>query len=90
MLEKEPEFDANNPLHPWKHDGEIWLTKLLFQNGNISHSTADEFLGAFANGTITMADGPVQFQNSREMLKLLDIASENDPVGSNAVNVYSV
>ena len=54
-----PKIDTNNPLHPWNHEGEIWLTNLLFQNGNISHSTADEFLGAFANGTITMASGPV-------------------------------
>jgi hypothetical protein len=54
----------NNPLHPWKHEGEIWLTDLLFRSGNISQKTADKFLGAFANGRISMADGPIQFTNS--------------------------
>jgi len=76
----ESKFDANNPLRPWKHEGEIWLTNLLFTNGNMSRSTADEILGAFANGKMIMASGPVQFTNSRQMMKLLDIAAEKSVV----------
>ncbi len=83
-----PESDANNPLHPWKHEGEIWLTDLLFRSGNVSQKTADKFLGAFANGRISMVDGPIQFTNSREMLKLLDIAARNGTVCSNFVCIY--
>ena len=73
-------IDKNNPLYPWKHEGEIWLTNLLFTNGNMSRSTADEILGAFANGKMIMASGPVQFTNSRQMMKLLDIAAEKSVV----------
>lgn len=82
-----PESDANNLLHPWKHEGEIWLTDLLFRDGNISQGTADKLLHAFATGKISMADGPIQFTNSREMLKLVDIASGNKTVCSNIVRV---
>ena len=83
-------IDVNNPLHPWNHEGEVWLTNLLYQNGNISRSTADEFLGVFANGTIIMVSGPVQFSNSREMMRLLDIAAGQTLVSSNTMNVYTV
>lgn len=67
-------------LSPWNHKGEIWLTNLLFRNGQTSRSTADTLLGAFANGRISMIDGPVQFKNSREMIKLLDIAAQQEAV----------
>ena len=90
MPGKTSEFDVNNPLHPWKQEGKIWLTDLLFQKGNISRATADKFLVEFANGTLTTADGPVQFQNSREMLKLLDIAAENTVVSSKTVSMFTV
>ena len=76
----EPEYDANNPLYPWKHNGEIWLTNLLFRNGDVSRKTTDEFLGAFVNKRITMLDGPIQFKNSREMIKVLDIAARKGAV----------
>jgi hypothetical protein len=75
-----PESDANNPLHPWKHEGEIWLTDLLFRKGNISRTTADNLLGAFVNGKISMKDGPIQFKNSREMMGLLDVAARQGTV----------
>jgi len=75
-----PTTDANNPLYPWKNDGEIWLTNLLFRSGNVSRKVADELLNAFADGRISMANGPLQFTNSREMIKLLDIAAENGVV----------
>ena len=83
-----PEYDANNPLHPWKHEGEIWLTDLLFRNGNISRTTADSLLGAFANGKISMTDGPIQFTNSREMLALLDVAARQGIVCSKNICYY--
>jgi hypothetical protein len=76
-----PESDMNNPLHPWRHEGEVWLTNLLFRNGNMSRATADEFLRAFANGKIAMVDGPIQFANSREMIQLLDVAARKGVVG---------
>jgi len=75
-----PTTDANNPLYPWKNDGEIWLTNLLFRSGNISRKVADELLNAFADGRISMANEPLQFTNSREMIKLLDIAAEKGVV----------
>jgi hypothetical protein len=77
-----PESDVNNPLHPWKHKGEIWLTDLLFRNGNVSQIIADKLLGAFANGRISMTEGPIQFANSREMLALLDVAARQGIVSS--------
>jgi len=82
-----PEFDTENPLDPWKHRGEIWLTKLLFQSGNISQRTVDKFLRGFADGTIMMTDGDVQFTNSEEMLKLLDIAAGKGVVCPNMLLV---
>jgi hypothetical protein len=77
-----PESDVNNPLHPWKHKGEIWLTDLLFRNGNVSQTTANTLLDAFANGRISMTDGPIQFTNSREMMTLLDVAARQGIVCS--------
>jgi hypothetical protein len=74
------ETDSTNILHPWKHSGEIWLTDLLFRRAKISSSITNELLGAFANGRISIIDGPLQFSNSKEMIKLLDIAAKNDAV----------
>ena len=82
-------INMNNPLHPWKHEGEIWLTNMLFQSGKISCSTADKFLDAFANGTMIMASGPVQFTNSREIMKFLDITAEKSVVSSNTIWIYA-
>ena len=36
-----------------------------------------------------MASGPVQFMNSREMMRLLDIAAEKSVVSFNTVHVYT-
>jgi len=36
---------------------------------------SDALLGEFANGNITMEDGPIQFRNTRQMHKVLDIAA---------------
>ena len=69
----------NNPLYPWKNEGEIWLTNLLFRRGDISQTVANEILGAFASKKISMRDG-IQFTNSREMIKLLDIAARKGVV----------
>jgi hypothetical protein len=77
-----PDSDPNNLLYPWKHEGEIWLTDLLFRKANISRATADNLLSAFANERISMADGPVQFTNSKEMIELLDIAVKQGIVSS--------
>jgi len=84
-----PESDINNPWHPWKHEGEIWLTDLLFRNGNISQVTIDNLLGAFAKGRISMRDGPIQFTNSREMLELLDVAARQGTVCSRVLILCS-
>ena len=70
----------NNPLYLWRNEGEIWLTNLLFRRGDISRAVADEILGAFASKKISMIDGPIQFTNSREMIKLLDIAARKGVV----------
>lgn len=75
-----PESDANNPYHPWKHEGEIWLTDLLFRDGNIPRKTADILLESIAKGRMSMVDGPIQFTNSREMIELLDIAARQGVV----------
>ena len=74
----------NNPLYPWKNEGEIWLTNLLFRRRDISRTVADEILGAFASKKISMIDGPIQFTNSREMIKLLDIAARKGVVSIKA------
>jgi hypothetical protein len=78
-LQWEPESDPNNPLHPWKHQGEIWLTDLLFRNA-VSRTTADDLLSSFANERISMVDGPIQFTNSKEMIELLDVAAKQGTV----------
>ena len=74
----------NNPLYLWKNEGEIWLTNLLFRRGDISRAVADEILGAFASKKISMINGLIQFTNSREMIKLLDIAARKGVVSIKA------
>ena len=71
---------STNTLYPWKHIGEIWLTDLLVRRVMLSHSIIDELLNAFANGRLSMVDGPLQFSNSREMIKLLDAAARSGVV----------
>jgi hypothetical protein len=83
----EAESDIDNPLHPWKHEGEIWLVNLLFRDGNVPRSVADELLGAFASGRISMRDGPIQFKNTREMMQLLDVAAQKGTVCSRVIFV---
>ena len=58
--------------------------ELIILTWRYIRAVADEILNAFASKKISMIDGPIQFTNSREMIKLLDIAARKGVVSIKA------
>jgi len=54
-------------------------------NGGISGKKGNKLLREFANGNIAMLEGPIQFQNIRQLHRLLDVAASDSVVSTKTI-----
>ena len=76
------ECPSSNPYYPWKHEGELWLSDFLYRWTHVSMEQSDELLQRFADGRITMLEGPIQFKNTCQMHEILDVAANANMVST--------
>jgi len=75
------ECSSSNLHHPWRHEGELWLSNYLYRQAHVSMKQSDKLLQKFADGKIIMLQGSPQFQNIFQLHNLLDVAANHNVVG---------
>jgi len=75
------ECSSSNPYHPWRHEGELWLSDFLYRQAHILMKQSDKLLQKFADGKIIMSQGSPQFRNMHQLHNLLDEAANHNMVG---------